>query len=121
MPRARDPAPLTPRQIEVLELMARGLTNPDIAGLLGIARATVKAHVAAIIEALDVSNRTEAAMVLHELGLSSAESGSNPVPGFGGRAAITVLPFDNLSDAPEQDLFADGLVDGDSRGALTGT
>ena len=91
--------------------MARGLTNPDIAGVLGIARATVKAHVAAIIEALDVSNRTEAAMVLRELGRSAVESRSSPVPGFGGRPAIAVLPFDNLSGDAEQDFFADGLVE----------
>jgi adenylate cyclase len=109
--RSRDQAPLTPRQIEVLELMARGLTNPEIAGVLGVARATVKAHVAAIIEALDVSNRTEAAMVLRELGLAAAENGSNEVPGFGRRPAIAVLPFDNLSNDPDQDVFADGLVE----------
>jgi TolB-like protein/Flp pilus assembly protein TadD len=95
----------------VLELLARGLTNPEIAGVLGVARATVKAHVSAIIEALDVSNRTEAAMALRELGLADAERSSRPVPGFGGRPAIAVLPFDNLSSDSEQAVFADGLVE----------
>ena len=62
-------AGLTPRQREVLQLMLRGLTNREICGVLAIAEGTVKAHVAAILEALDVSNRTEAAMVARDLGL----------------------------------------------------
>ena len=36
---------------------------------------------------------------------------SQPVPGFGGRAAIAVLPFDNMSDDPEQEYFADGIAE----------
>jgi adenylate cyclase len=36
---------------------------------------------------------------------------SRPVPGFGGRAAIAVLPFDNLSSDPEQEYFADGIAE----------
>jgi DNA-binding NarL/FixJ family response regulator len=47
--------------------MARGLTNQEIGRVLGIAEGTVKAHLAAIFQALDVDNRTEAAMVLREL------------------------------------------------------
>ena len=62
---------LTPRQLEVLRLMARGLTNRDICRVLEVAEGTVKAHVAAILETLDVSNRTEAVGVMHELGLDS--------------------------------------------------
>lgn len=60
---------LTERQREVLVLLARGLTNREIAQTLAIAEGTVKAHVAAIFEALDVTNRTEAASAMHELGL----------------------------------------------------
>jgi DNA-binding NarL/FixJ family response regulator len=60
---------LTTRQIEVLRLLARGLTNREISSALGIAAGTVKAHLAHIYEVLDVTNRTEAAKVLHELGL----------------------------------------------------
>ncbi|HEX5066054.1 MAG TPA: response regulator transcription factor [Myxococcota bacterium] len=62
---------LTTRQIEVLSLMARGLTNREICGVLSIAEGTVKTHVAAIFETLEVTNRTEAAVVARELGLKA--------------------------------------------------
>jgi DNA-binding NarL/FixJ family response regulator len=57
---------LSERQREVLELMTRGLTNRDIARVLGISAATVKVHVAAILDGLGASNRTEAVMVWYE-------------------------------------------------------
>ncbi len=67
---AASPAPeLSPRQAEVLRLLARGLTNKEISRVLGIAPGTVKSHVVRIYEALDVTNRTEAAMRMRELGL----------------------------------------------------
>lgn len=90
---------LTLRQLEVLELLARGLTNREIAGALEISAATVKNHVSAIIAALDVSNRTEAAFALQSLGASrpAATAASARVPGFGARPAIAVFAFDDLS------------------------
>jgi DNA-binding NarL/FixJ family response regulator len=60
---------LTERQLTVLSLMARGLTNKEICGVLGIAEGTVKAHVAAIFDTLEVTNRTEAAVLARELDL----------------------------------------------------
>jgi DNA-binding NarL/FixJ family response regulator len=71
--RRKGDVPLTGRQLEVLNLMSRGLTNKEICGVLGIAEGTVKAHIAAIFEALDVTNRTEAAMAMRELGLEPKE------------------------------------------------
>jgi two-component system, NarL family, nitrate/nitrite response regulator NarL len=62
-------AALTDRQQEVLRLLARGLTNRDIAEVLKISETTVKSHVKNLYEALDVTNRTEAAMRMRELGL----------------------------------------------------
>lgn len=54
------PSALTARQIEVLTLMARGLPNKSIAKQLQLAEGTVKLHVAAILHALSVCNRTQA-------------------------------------------------------------
>jgi len=67
----REPAiaELSPRQLKVLRLLARGLTNKEISGVLGIAPGTVKSHVVHIYEILDVTNRTEAAMRMRELGI----------------------------------------------------
>lgn len=53
------------RQQEVLERIARGQTNPEIAADLGIAFETVKMHVANILSELDVSSREEAAALYH--------------------------------------------------------
>jgi DNA-binding NarL/FixJ family response regulator len=53
--------PLTPRERQVLSMLADGLGNKTIAARLGISDHTVKAHVAAIFEKLDVSTRAEAA------------------------------------------------------------
>src|SRR5207249_288393 len=52
--------PLTPRETQVLELMAEGLPNKAIAGALGISDQTVKFHVAAIAGKLGAANRTDA-------------------------------------------------------------
>lgn len=103
-------SPLTPRQLEVLELMARGLTNKEIAGALGISTGTAKNHLSAVFEALDVTNRTEAAMVLAEMQESDTEA-DDRVPGFGARPTIAILPFDAMSSDPDQIFFADGLVE----------
>ncbi|MFK7898525.1 MAG: response regulator [Myxococcota bacterium] len=62
---------LTTRQIDVLALIARGLTNREICGVLEISENTVKTHVKAVLEALEVTNRTEAAILARELDLRS--------------------------------------------------
>ncbi len=55
-------AALTRRQRDVLELMAQGRSNREIAEALGLAEGTVKVHVAAVLRALNVSNRTQAVL-----------------------------------------------------------
>jgi LuxR family maltose regulon positive regulatory protein len=55
------PEPLTQREREILELVAAGLTNPEIAEKLVISPETVKKHTGTIYGKLGVSNRTEAA------------------------------------------------------------
>lgn len=62
-PSAGAGQPLTPREIEVLGLLAEGLGNKPIAARLGISDHTVKAHVAAILDKLPASSRTEAVII----------------------------------------------------------
>ena len=52
--------PLTPREIDVLELLAEGLANKSIAARLGISDQTVKFHVASVCGKLGAANRTDA-------------------------------------------------------------
>jgi DNA-binding NarL/FixJ family response regulator len=52
--------PLTPREIEVLQLLAAGLGNKEIASRLGISDHTVKFHVASVMGKLGAASRTEA-------------------------------------------------------------
>jgi len=51
---------LTPREREVLALMVKGLTNPEIAGRLIVSRATAKEHVSNVLAKLGAANRAEA-------------------------------------------------------------
>jgi DNA-binding NarL/FixJ family response regulator len=65
---ARDPlAKLTPRQRDVLPLLARGMSNKEIARTLNIAEATTKIHAAALCRVLGARNRTEAAVTARAL------------------------------------------------------
>ena len=63
-------ASLSPQQFRVLALVAQGLLNKQIADRLDVQERTVKAHVTAIFEKLNVRNRTQASLVLRELALS---------------------------------------------------
>ena len=68
---ASPPAPplLTPRQLQVLTLLAHGLQNKEIAARLGITERTAKFHVRCIMDKLDASNRTEAVIAASTRGL----------------------------------------------------
>ncbi len=61
--------PLTERELEVLHLVALGMTNREIAQQLVVAPGTVKAHTSSIYRKLDVANRTEAAARARQLGI----------------------------------------------------
>jgi DNA-binding NarL/FixJ family response regulator len=63
------PEPLTPRELEVLELLAQGLSNKAIAARLGISDHTAKFHVNAILGKLGAQSRTEAIVQAARLGL----------------------------------------------------
>lgn len=67
----RSPAPaLSPREREVLVLIARGATNKEIGAALFIAEGTVKNHITSLFEKLGVSDRTQAALLARDLGLT---------------------------------------------------
>jgi DNA-binding CsgD family transcriptional regulator len=70
-PEVPEPAPLglTPRELEVLLLVAEGRTNREIGELLFMSEKTASVHVSRILAKLDVGGRVEAAAVAHRLGL----------------------------------------------------
>jgi len=64
-----EPPSLTPRQLEVLQLVAEGLPNKRICQLLNVSEHTVKSYMKLLFSELNVHNRTECARVAIELGL----------------------------------------------------
>ena len=65
---------LTPQQTRVLSMLAEGLLNKQIAYELGVSEATIKAHVSAILQKLDVDSRTQAVIMLNKMGAEQAGS-----------------------------------------------
>ncbi len=73
--RPPTPDPLTPREVQVLRLVAQGLENWEIAERLVITEATVRTHVSNITSKLHVASRTQAALYALREGIASLDDG----------------------------------------------
>jgi RNA polymerase sigma factor (sigma-70 family) len=65
----RDLSTLTPRELDILRLVAKGLSNTELAARLQISETTVKTHVTRVLSKLSVRDRAQAIIVAYETGL----------------------------------------------------
>ncbi|WP_395759935.1 response regulator [Candidatus Raskinella chloraquaticus] len=71
---------LTPQQVRVLMMLTEGLLNKQIAYELGVSEATVKSHVSAILQKLDVESRTQAVIAASRIDIAAWQAGNGTLP-----------------------------------------
>ncbi|OQW49600.1 response regulator [Candidatus Raskinella chloraquaticus] len=71
---------LTPQQVRVLMMLTEGLLNKQIAYELGVSEATVKTHVSAILQKLDVESRTQAVIAASRIDIAAWQAGNGTLP-----------------------------------------
>jgi NarL family two-component system response regulator LiaR len=76
-PKPPTPDPLTPREVEVLSLVASGWSNPEIADRLVVTEATVRTHVSNILGKLHLANRVQATLYAIQKDITSGKDGLN--------------------------------------------
>lgn len=96
---------LSARQREILELVAKGLTNDEIAGVLKVAPTTVRTHISQVLARLELSNRTEAAAAY-----VAWAARPEKIAVVLDRPAIAVLPIEAYDDEPMTRAAAWGLT-----------
>lgn len=77
----RDLASLTPRELDVLHLLAKGLSNSEVAAHFRLSEATVKTHVTRILSKLGLRDRAQAVVVAYETGLITPGGPDRARPG----------------------------------------
>jgi NarL family two-component system response regulator LiaR len=71
------PSPITEREVEILQLLAQGMENKEIAAKLVVRDATVRTHVSNILRKLQLANRVQATLYALRTGLTSLEDGTS--------------------------------------------